>query len=204
MGSGVSHRQARHVRMYRWYLALTPAEHRARHGDDQALLFGDLLATGHHPLRLWIAAIADLISLYRSSERRTVMSDLARIALYPLSVLNALAGFVVVSVAAFTAAIPLWVAAPGAAVALQGVYSLLWLRRRVPLPTGVGVVVFAVGEAAALVTGAVGVTAAIISQSGGSDPEYGPPTLLALVAVHAVVGLLTADPAPPSNTSVVP
>lgn len=129
------------------------------------------------------------------------MTHLARLALYPLSVLNALVGFALVVVASSTSAVPVWVAGPAVAVATQGVYSLLWLQRRVALPAVAGDVLFAVGEAVALVVGVVGVIAALVAHGGATDPEYGPPTMLALVAVHAAVGLLTSQSSPNRGTA---
>lgn len=200
----MTRRGAVHRRLYRWYLGLTPDGHRDRHGDDQAELFADLIAAGHRPWRLWMGALPDLISVLRTYRRRTLMSHIARIALYPLSALNAVAGLALAGVAASTDAIPVWVAAPAFAVAAQGLYTLIWLRRRVPLSPRAADILFATGEAAAFVTGLVGITAAFIAQGGGSDPEYGPPTMLALVVAHALVGLMSSAPAPSANTPAVP
>jgi hypothetical protein len=130
------------------------------------------------------------------------MTHLARLALVPLSTLNALAGTMLMVIALFTPAVPAWVAAPAAAVVTQGLSTLAWLRDTLPLPRRISDVLFATGECAALVIGTTGIIAALIAQSATADPEYGPPTMLALVAVHGIVGLLalahtTPTPAAP-------
>lgn len=182
--------QRRHVGWYRRLLWLVPSEHRRRHGDAQVQLFADLLATGHRPWRLWAGAFVDVWHvMFLSGSRRLVMSHLARLALFPLSVLNAVVGLALATIALATTAVPAWVAFPALAITAQGAYSLAWLTGRCRAVGRVGDVVFAIGEAAALVVGCVGVVAAIVGQSTSGDIDYGPPTVLTIVAVHAVVGL---------------
>jgi hypothetical protein len=182
--------------MYRRYLGLFPPGHADRHGDDQVELFADLVATGHRPMRLWIAAILDLATVIRNAPRRRAVSHLARLALYPLSMLNAAVGVTLAAFAVLTGAVPLWVAAPAIAVAGQGLYTLAWLAAMLPVERRTGDLLFATGEAVALIVGTTGVVAALISQSGTVDAEYGPPTVLTLVAVHGLIGLI----APSSRT----
>lgn len=179
-----------HTSMYRRYLRLFPPDHARRHGGDQALLFADLIATGHRPLRLWIAALFDLVTIVRHTPRRHAVAHLARLALYPLSMLTAMAGVALLAIAMLTDAVPVWVAAPALAVAGQGLYTLAWLQDLLPVERRVGDVLFAIGEAAALAIGTTGVVAALISQSATADADYGPPTILTLVAVHGLLGLL--------------
>ena len=118
------------------------------------------------------------------------MSHIARLALIPLSVMNAVTGASLAVVAIATDAVPVWVAMPAVTVAFQGVFALGWLAGRLPVADRVGDALFAVGEAIALVIGAVGVVAAIIAQSGSVDVEYGPPTVLTMVVLHALVGIV--------------
>jgi len=182
-------------------IKLTPRTHRERHAEHQVQLFADLVATGHRPWRLWVNAIPDLFLLILSFPRRTAMSELARVALFPLSILNAVSGIVLVVTALITSGVPAWVAVPASALAAQGLFTLAWLTDRAPLAPRNANVLLAFGEAAALIIGAVGLVAMLIGQSGTSDPEYGPPTMLVLITVHAIVGLL----APPNqSTSPLP
>lgn len=180
-----------HIAMYRRYVALFPLSHSERHRSDQVELFADLIATGHRPARLWAAAIPDLITVLGTTPRRLAMSHLARLALTPLSILNAAAGVTLAAIAMLTGAVPLWIAGPALAVAGQGLFSLAWLRDALPVNPRTGDLLFANGEAVALVVGAVGLVAAVISQSGSVDAEYGPPTMLTLVAVHGLIGLVS-------------
>ena len=193
---------SRHIAAYRRFLLLFPPGHRSRHGADQIQLFTDLLAAGHSPRRLWLAAAGDLARVVLASTPKRAMAHLAKLALYPLSTLNTLAGLGVIVLALFTAAIPPWVAGPAAAVAAQGIYTLVWLRQHLPLPPHVGDLLFATGEVAALVVGTTGLVAAAITQSTTADPEYGPPTILALVAVHGIVGLIARLPDTPAPTTI--
>lgn len=191
--SNLSRAGRQHVRWYRSWLRLLPPEHRRRHGEAQVQLFADLLATGHGPWLLWAGVVADawhVAFMYES--RRSTMSQLARLALFPLSVLNTVVGLALAVVATGTTSVPAWVALPGAAMAFQGMFTLGWLTGRLPVAHRVGDVMFAVGEAMALVVGAIGVVAAVLAQSGSADVEYGPPTILTIVAIHALVGLTSS------------
>lgn len=180
-----------HITMYRRYLALFPPSHTDRHSSEQVELFADLLATGHRPMRLWVAAIPDLITVIRNTPRRLTVSHLAKLALYPLSILNAAAGVTLAAIAILTGAVPLWIAGPAVAVAGQGLYTMAWLREWLPVEPRTGDLLLVTGEAAALIVGTIGVVAALISQSGTLDAEYGPPTVLTLVAIHGFVGLIS-------------
>jgi hypothetical protein len=191
-----------HIAMYRHYVRLFPPSHTERHGCDQVELFSDLIATGHRPLRLWIAAIPDLTIVIRHTPRRLAVSHFARFALYPLSMLNAAAGFTLAAIAVFTGAVPLWVAGPAVAVAGQGLYTLAWLRNLLPVERRAGDFLFTTGEAVALIIGTTGVVGALISQSGTADAEYGPQTMLSLIAVHGLIGLVApTSPTPTPATA---
>lgn len=196
--SGPCRAQRMHVRSYRLLLRLMPRSHRRRHGDAQVQLFIDLMSTGHNPWRVWAGVVADIwhVTLIVSETRRSVMFHIARLSLFPLSVLNAVVGVSLAVVAIVTGAVPMWVSLPAGAVALQGAFTLGWLTGRLPVADRLGDVLFAVGEAMALVVGAVGVVAATIAQSSSSDVEYGPPTILTIVAVHALVGMISSVGAP--------
>lgn len=122
------------------------------------------------------------------------MSDLARVALVPLSALNAVAGLALATLALTTGDVPAWVAAPAAIVTMQGAYTLCWLTGRPSPPGRWAHLVFIGGETAGLAIGAIGIAAAIVSQTRTSHPEAGPPTVLALVAIHALAGLIAATP----------
>ena len=116
----------------------------------------------------------------------------SRVGLVTLSMVNALFGVGVAILAAATASVPLWVVAPAAAMAAQGFYTLLWMGNRLGPVSPVGGRLFVIGEAVALLTGAAALGAAIRNQMSAADPEYGPLTLLTLVAVHGLVGLFVA------------
>jgi hypothetical protein len=193
-----------HVRLYRWFTAFLPRDHRRRHGEEQVQLFADLMSTGHRPWRLWTAAGPDFCSVLFSSCRagRTV-SPLARIALFPLSTLNATVGILLVVIAVGSDAVPLWVAAPAAGVVVQGSYTYAWLLGRSGLRTHAADNLFLMGEVAGLALGVVGVVAATVRHSGANDTEYGPVTILSLVAVHALFGILAAlrQPTPGATTT---
>ncbi len=129
------------------------------------------------------------------------MSHLARLALYPLSILNAAAGVMLAAIALVTGAIPLWIAGPAAAVAGHGLYTLAWLRERLPVEQRTGDLLFAGGEAMALLIGATGVAAALISRSGTVDAEYRPATMLTLDAIHGLTGLIAPTSRTPTPTT---
>ena len=113
----------------------------------------------------------------------------ARVGLVGLSILNVLFGVGVAALAAATAGIPLWVMAPAAAVATQGLYTLLWMGNRLGPVRPLSHRLFVLGESVALLVGVGALAIAIGNQLSASDPEYGPLTLLTLVALHGVVGL---------------
>jgi hypothetical protein len=192
--SNLSRVQRVHVRLYRQLLRLMPQSHRCRQGGAQVQLFADLMSTGHNPWRLWAGALVDVcqVTFLVSETRRSLMSHIARLALFPLSVLNAVIGLSLAVIAIVSTVVPMWVAWPAGAVALQGAFTVGWLTGRLPVGDRVGDVLFAAGEAAALVIGAVGVVAAVVAQSGSGDVEYGPPTVLTIVALHALVGMMVS------------
>lgn len=193
MGSSVSPIQRIHVRVYRWFTCLMPPDHRDRHGDRQIELFADLIQSGRAPWRLWRAAIPDLWSVVtRSCSKRVAVSDLARIALFPLSVLNAAVGLLLAGMAVGSTAVPLWIVGPAMAITMQGSLTLIWLTDRVRLPDGVAKLAFGASEALALAAGLSGILSVAMVASRSGDPEYGPTTMLGLVAAHAFVGLLAA------------
>ena len=184
-----------HLAAYQLVAHFLPPEHRQRHLADQIQLFDDLLRTGTPARRLWLNAAADLILVHRqqtTSQRRTLMSLAARLALVPLSLLNVGAGIAVAAIALATSAIPVWVTAPAAAICAQGLFTLLLISGRLRNLGAMAGGLFVLGEAGTLALGAVGLTAAISTQTVSHDPEYGPLTLLTIVVVHAVVGLAAA------------
>lgn len=96
----------------------------------------------------------------------------------------------ILAVAALTAeSIVAWVALPAAAVVAQSLYTILWLRLRPVRAHPVGDRLFVGGQVAALVLAAIGLGIGAVRQWGSADPEFGPPTIMVLVGLHAVVGL---------------
>lgn len=181
----------------------SPTPHRQRHGDDQAQLFSDLLATGTSPASLWLHALSDLFAVtataIRTSERtwRTTMSHTARLALWPMSIANILAGGLVAVFAVATDAVPVLVAVPALAIVAQGTFTILLISgpsnsARPPTGQRVSYSMFVVGETGAFVFGTMAIVAAVVSQASTGDPEFGPLGLLALVTTHGFVGLLAA------------
>ena len=95
-------------------------------------------------------------------------------------------------------AVPVWVAAPAGAVAIQGVYTLVWLVGRVPVASRTADLLFAAGEGAGYLLGATGVVAAIIRQSATTTSNTGrtqcsrslqsTPDLVAAAGQHRPVG----------------
>lgn len=120
------------------------------------------------------------------------MTLTARLSLTPLSVLNVVAGAALVVFALASGDVPAWVALPALAVVAQGAYTLAWVGRSLPFGQTTANGLFVVGQTAAFLVGSVGLVAAVVNQSGSSDPEFGPLTIMTIVTVHAIVGLLAA------------
>ena len=161
-------------------------------------MFTDLIATGERPWRLWAGAVPDLFAVLRASPGRSVTSHLARLSLYPLSLLNGAVGLTLAVIAVATNWVPVWVAAPAGAVAGQGMYTLAWLSARVPLSRRAAANLFVAGEVVALVVGSTGVVAAVANLRS-SDPEYGPPTMFAIVGRPCGAGSVGLTSAPPRH-----
>lgn len=193
-----------HVRLYKLMVGFTPPSHQRRHGVDQVQLFADLIGSGEAPWRLWLRALPDLISVSTSSDphSRGIMSFTARLALVPLSGVNLAAGTTLAGIALFIGDIPMWVAPLAAAVALQGVYTLGWLTTKLPFSGRTAHGLFVVGETAALLVGVVGLVVAVVAQTTAGHPEYGPLAMLAIVTVHAAIGLLAAFTQPGDTPTV--
>lgn len=108
---------------------------------------------------------------------------LARLGTGALSVANLAGGVVLLAVSA-AADLPILAAMPGAVLVTQGGYTLVHLRGapRMSALQNVGSLVAAVlGMAAA----AIGLALTV----GAADPEYGPPTVAAAIALHGLVSL---------------
>lgn len=120
------------------------------------------------------------------------MTLTARLSLTPLSVLNVVAGAALVVFALASGDVPAWVALPALAVMVQGAYTLAWIGQSLPFGQTMANGLFVVGQTAAFLLGSVGLVAAVVNQSGSSDPEFGPLTIMTIVTVHAIVGLLAA------------
>jgi hypothetical protein len=181
-----------HVQAYARLVGSLPPRHRKRHGSDQVQLFADLIATGTPPWRLWVRAVSDVLWIIReqADERKVVMSVMSRFALVPLSAVSLVAGSTLMAAALGSSVVRPAAAIPAAAIALQGLFTLLWLGDRLGGLGGSARMGFVIGESAALVIGGVALAGAIVVQSASGDPEYGPLTLLTIVVVHAAVGLL--------------
>lgn len=193
----MSLRRRAHVALYRLFLQLTPPAHRDRHGRAQVQLFGDLLATGHPPWRLWMQALPDLFGLLiAAGDRRAVTAELARVSLVPLSLAGAGVAVATAGLALATDLVPVWVAGVAAAIALQGVLGLGWSTGHLPVRTRCTARVLVGGEAMALVVGGLGLAVGVLAQRGTGDPEYGPLVLSGVVAVEAAVGLLAVPASP--------
>ena len=145
----------RHQAMYRHLVAVTPEAHRSRHGEEQVVLFGDLLSKGENPLRLWMRALPDVISVIRQTG--VPMPDRpARVALGIASIgpigLGMLLGWISIDE---YGDVPILFPITAMAVVLQGVFTLLWLSHALDHWEKNARTVFVAGEAVALIVGSV-------------------------------------------------
>jgi hypothetical protein len=145
----------RHQAIYRRLVAVTPETHRSRHGEEQVVMFGDLLSKGANPLRLWMRAVPDLITVIRQTAVR-LPDRAARIAL-------GIASFGPIGLGMFLGWIsideygdvPFLFPITAMALVLQGVFTLLWLSHALDHWEKNARTVFVAGEAAALIVGSV-------------------------------------------------
>jgi hypothetical protein len=178
----------RHQAAYRTIVALTPLRHRTRFGESQVTLFGDQLATGDRPLRLWFGVVPDLLRVL-AGYRSDVSCTLARAGLAIVGTLPVSVGLVIGSTwvdefgdvgAVFPAA--------ATALVLQGTFGVLWLTRRADGWRPVADRLFLAGEVTALVLAAVVIALAVVTRSPANPESL---RLLAggAAAVHALMGL---------------
>jgi hypothetical protein len=180
----------RHQATYRRILALTPRHHRAKHGDSQVTLFGDLLASGATPVRLWIGVVPDLVRVL-ASYREELSCHLTRVALALLGLISTGVGLVIGSIwldeyddvsALFPAA--------AFALLLQGILGLMWVAGRPERWRAMAERVFIVGEWAALALGGIVIALAVLTRSP-TNPESLRLLVGSVAAGHAVLGLTT-------------
>jgi hypothetical protein len=178
----------RHQAVYRGIVAVTPQSHRARHGKSQVTLFGDLLATGETPMRLWIRVLPDLLGVF-AAHRQEVAYHVIRASL-------ALAGMAPIAIGVVMGSI--WLdeygdvsvlfPATAAGLVLQGGLGLLWLMRRLERWRPISDQLFVVTEMAALAIGGIVLGTAILTRTP-ANPE----TLRMMVGTaamaHAALGL---------------
>jgi hypothetical protein len=189
-----------HRALYRRVLALTPPHHRARFGEDQIRLFGDLLVMGESPSRLWLRTLPDLVRVLVES-KEAMVNHAARVALGTLSLGPLALGFIVAWIAIDEFGDePRFLPLVALGLLLQGGFTLLWLGGRLSRWQRLATDALIVGEVAAMVTGAV-IAADAVASWIPSDPEYAPILIGVVVAAHGLVGLLalfTAQPQTPT------
>lgn len=178
----------RHQAAYRTIVALTPMRHRRRFGDSQVTLFGDQLAAGERPLRLWLDALPDLVRVL-AGYRADVSCVLARTGLAIVGVLPIGVGLLIGST---------WIdeyddvsvvfPATAAALVVQGAFGVLWLTTRADGWRPAADRLFVAGEVAALAFATTVVALAILTRSPANPESL---RLLAggAAAVHAILGL---------------
>ncbi|MEX1124667.1 MAG: hypothetical protein WD895_02745 [Acidimicrobiia bacterium] len=179
----------RHLHWYRRLVAVTPPAHRLRFGDDQVTLFGDLLASGEAPTRLWFRAAFDLFTVF-GQYKEAMVNHSARISLAVISLAPLLvAAMLLWSMIEELGDVPNWLALIALGLILQGGYTLVWLSGRLQRWQRWASGLFAAGETTALVAGAMA-TFGVLSAFDDSDPEYAPLMVAVVVAIHGLVGLL--------------
>ncbi len=145
----------RHQAMYRRLVAVTPEAHRSRHGDEQVVLFGDLLSRGENPFRLWMRAFPDLIAVIKQTgvrlPGRTARIALGIASLGPIGLGMFLA---LISIDEY-GDVPILFPITAMALMLQGVFTLLWLSHALDHWEKNARTVFVAGEAAALIVGSI-------------------------------------------------
>ena len=145
----------RHQAMYRRLVAVTPEVHRSRHGEEQVVLFGDLLSKGEHPLRLWMRAFPDLITVISQTgvrlPDRTTRIALGIASLGPIG-LGMFLGWISIDE---YGDVPILFPITAVALVLQGLFSLLWLSHALDHWEKSARTIFVAGEAVALIVGSV-------------------------------------------------
>ena len=145
----------RHQAMYRRLVAVTPEAHRSRHGEEQVVLFGDLLNKGENPLRLWMRALPDLITVIRQTSvrlpDRTTRIALGISSLGPIG-LGMFLGWISIDE---YGDVPILFPITAMALVLQGVFTLLWLSHALDHWEKNVRAVFVAGEAVALIVGSI-------------------------------------------------
>lgn len=145
----------RHQAMYRRLVAVTPEAHRSRHGEEQVVLFGDLLSKGENPLRLWMRALPDLITVIRQTgvrlPDRTTRIALGIASLGPIG-LGMFLGWISIDE---YGDVPILFPITAVAFMLQGVFTLLWLSHALDNWEKNARTVFVTGEAVALIVGSI-------------------------------------------------
>jgi hypothetical protein len=174
----------RHQAIYRRLIAVTPRAHRLRHGDEQVALFGDLLTKGESPLRLWMRAFPDLITVIRQTSAR-LTHRAARIALGIASLgpigLGMILGWISIDE---YGDVPILFPITAMALVMQGVFTLSWLSHALDHWERNAKIVFVVGETAALVVGSI--------VALGSSIGPGPMIAGVVIAAQAGLGLVVA------------
>jgi hypothetical protein len=178
----------RHQAAYRAVVALTPLRHRARFGESQVTLFGDQLATGERPLRLWFGVVPDLARVlvgYRSDLSCTMArAGLAIVGALPVSVGLLIGSTWVDEFGDVGAMFP----AAATSLVLQGTFGVLWLTRSADGWRPTADRLFLAGEVTALVLATVVIALAAVTKSPANPESL---RLLAggAAAVHAILGL---------------
>jgi hypothetical protein len=179
----------RHLEWYRRLVALTPPVHRSRFGSDQVTLFGDLLQSGTPPSRLWYRAFGDLFTVF-GQYKEAMVNHSARISLAVVSLAPlGLAAMLFWLLVDEYGDVPSWLGLIALALIIQGGYTLLWLSGRLQRWREWASGLFAVGETAALLAGAIA-TLGVLSAFDTSDPEYVPLMIAVVVTLHGLIGLL--------------
>jgi hypothetical protein len=174
----------RHQAIYRRLVSVTPREHRLRHGDEQVSLFGDLLRKGENPLRLWIGAFPDLITVIRQTgapwRDRTARIALGIASLGPIG-LGMILGWISIDE---YGDVPILFPITAMALVMQGVFTLLWLSHTLDQWERPARRAFVAGEVMALIVGL------IITIGSGILPG----SMIAglVIAVQAGLGLVVA------------
>ncbi|HEX2403106.1 MAG TPA: hypothetical protein VHM29_00275 [Acidimicrobiia bacterium] len=174
----------RHQAIYRRLVSLTPRAHRLRHGEEQVALFGDLLTNGENPLRLWMQAFPDLVTVIRQTRarltHRTTRIALGIASLGPIG-LGMILGWISIDE---YGDVPILFPITAIALVMQGVFTLLWLTHALDHWERNAKIVFVAGEAAALVVGSI--------VALGSSTVPGPMIAGVVIAAQAGLGLVVA------------
>jgi hypothetical protein len=169
-------------------VALTPRRHRTRFGESQITLFGDQLATGERPLRLWFGVVPDFVRVL-AGYGADISCVLARAGLAIVGVFPVGVGLLIGSTWVDEYGdVPALFPAVAAALVLQGGFGVLWLRRGGAGGRSVADRLFLAGEVAALALATVVVALAVMTRSP-TNPESLRFLAGGAAAVHAILGL---------------